>query len=329
MADEQDHGSVVNSLTKPKGVIWAAPVILGAALLIGLATGGDTFAARDVASGKGDAVVPQTQQAGKTALGGGDVVAGSKQDGLANGAVQSPVKVAAAAAASSTSTSFSDKQRDEIGTIVREYLLKNPKLLEEVSAELTKIREKEKAEQRDLVLVKEKSSIFRSPYDFVLGNPKGDITVVEYFDYNCGWCKRALNEVTKLTESDPNVRVVLKEFPIFGEDSDFAARAALASIKQNKYWEFHVALMKAKRVTKSNTMGIAKSVGIDVAALEKEMEDPKYAEAISENGRIAQALGMQGTPGFIIDTKVNYGYVPAAGLKQMLAEVREKGCKIC
>jgi len=328
MTNEQDRGSVLTGLTKPKGVLWAAPVILGAGLLIGVATGGDTFAARDSGSYGAAPLVPSKLAAASKA--GTEAAAEKPQDQgvLVNEATKVPIRLAAANAPKSASR-FSAAQREEIGTVVREYLLKNPQVLEEVSQELAKIREKEKEVQRDRVLISEKTSIFQSPHDYVLGNPKGDITVVEYFDYNCGWCKRALTEVVKLTQSDPKIRVVMKEFPIFGEDSEFAARAALASISQNKYWDFHLALMKAKRVTKANTLTIAAGVGIDVAALEKEMNDPKYAQAIQENGRVAQALGMQGTPGFIIDNRVNYGYLPADGLKQIVADVRKTGCKVC
>ena len=218
-----------------------------------------------------------------------------------------------------------------MGLAANRVLIVSPvaEVLEEVSEALKGLREKEQQEKQGKLLVSEKNSIFRSPHDYVLGNPKGDITVVEYFDYNCGWCKRALNEVSKLTAADKNVRIVMKEFPIFGEHSTFAAKAALASLKQNKYWEFHNALMKAERVTTKNTFEIAKSVGIDVEALKEEMKKPQYDKAIEENSRIAQALGMQGTPGFIVDSRVNYGYVPADGLQQMLSEIRKEGCKVC
>ena len=103
----------------------------------------------------------------------------------------------------------------------------------------------------------------------------------------------------------------------------------MASMKQGKYWEYHSALMKTRKVTAKNALDIAKSVGIDVDALKKEMEKPAYERAIEENTRIAQLLGMQGTPAFIVDDKVNFGYVPVSGLQEMLAEVRSKGCKIC
>lgn len=319
MAHQPEASSFLQSLTRPKGVLLAVPVILGAALVLSTIGGGDTSIARDggdqlaAAAGK---LPPSATQ---------NPVVGEKESVADRSA---PIRLAAADKPKEGGA-FSAAQREQIGQIVREYLLQNPEVLVEVSAELDRRRKAEEAGKQAKVLISEKKSIFRSPHDFVLGNPNGDITVVEYFDYNCGWCKRALDEVNKLTKQDKNVRVVMKEFPIFGEHSTFAAKAALASIKQNKYWEFHTALMRAERVTTSNTLDIAKRVGIDVEALKKEMANPVYDQAIAENSRIAQALGMQGTPGFIVDTRVNFGYVPADGLKQMLTEIRKEGCKVC
>lgn len=323
MVHQTEPSSFLNSLSKPKGVLVVAPVIVGAALLLNVVLSGDSSVARDTQN------APQTAVAsGKTDSTPRDLAAALVAESKETGPKEAPIRLAAADSPSKNA-SFSPAQREAIGKIVREYLLQNPEVLVEVSAELDRRRKAEEAGKQAEVLVSEKKSIFRSPHDYVLGNPDGDITVVEYFDYNCGWCKRALDEVTKLTEQDKNVRVVMKEFPIFGEHSTFAAKAALASIKQNKYWEFHTALMRAKQVTTDNTMQIAKSVGIDVAALEKEMQNPVYDKAIAENSRIAQALGMQGTPGFIVDSRVNFGYVPASGLREMLADIRKEGCKVC
>jgi len=232
-------------------------------------------------------------------------------------------------AADGKSRLFSAEQQKEIGRLVREYLLANPEVLVEVSAELEKRRKVEEEAARGQVLSEQKDRIFRSPHDFTLGDENGKITVVEFFDYNCGWCKRALTEINKFTEKDPNVRVVMKEFPIFGENSQFAAKAALAAKKQGKYWEFHQALMQQRQVTRENTLDIAKSVGIDVEALKREMENPLYDRVIAENTEIAQSLGMQGTPGFIVDSRVNYGYLPANELHEIVADIRKEGCKIC
>ena len=324
MPHQTEPNSFLKSLSKPKGVLMAAPVIVGVALLANVLVGGDSSVARDTAEDLASTAVVSAQSDSTPQ----DLAAALAVEKSETGSEGAPIRLAAADTPTKNA-SFSKAQREEIGKIVREYLLQNPEVLVEVSAELDKRRKAEEANKQAQVLLSEKKSIFRSPHDYVLGNPDGDITVVEYFDYNCGWCKRALTEVTKLTEQDKNVRVVMKEFPIFGEHSTFAAKAALASIKQNKYWEFHTALMRAKQVTTDNTMQIAKSVGIDVAALEKEMQNPVYDKAIAENSRIAQALGMQGTPGFIVDSRVNFGYVPASGLRDMLADIRKEGCKVC
>jgi protein-disulfide isomerase len=232
-------------------------------------------------------------------------------------------------AAGKAKSSFSDEQKAEIGIIVRDYLLSHPEVLVEVSQELEKRRKADEEAARSKVLISQKEGIFRSPHDFVLGDKNAKITIVEFFDYNCGWCKRALGEITKLMAKDPSVRFVMKEYPIFGENSAFAAKAALASQKQGKYWEFHQALMKQRQVTKENTLEVAKSVGIDVATLKLEMENPLYDQVLAENTQIAHGLGMQGTPGFIVDSKVNYGYLPAAELSALVAEIRKEGCKIC
>jgi protein-disulfide isomerase len=313
MANDQPGGLSMLGLTKPKGVLLAVPFFIGMGLLISAFTGADRS---------------MTSEATSTDK---ELVRSSEAMRLPNlaGKTDKPAYLQLAAADKPADGKFSADQEKQIGEIVRRYLLENPEVLVEVSAELEKRRKEEQEGNQAQVLVDEKKSIFRSPHDFVLGNPDGDITLVEYFDYNCGWCKRALTEVNKLISEDKRVRVVMKEFPIFGEDSTFAAKAALASIKQNKYWEFHTAMMQARKVTTSNTLEIAKNVGIDVKALEEEMKNPVYDQAIEENSRVAQALGMQGTPGFIVDSKVNFGYVPVDGLKKMLSEVRKEGCKIC
>lgn len=315
MALDAEPRSLLYTMTKPKGVLLAASIIFGAALAFTLLAGGDPSVARDQPIEPADKSTATSPPAA------------TLPNNAANPA--GPKIQLATADKPASTTAFSETQRTEIGKIVREYLIANPEVLVEVSAELERRRKQEQEGKTAKLLRDEKKSIFRSPHDFVLGNPDGDVTIVEYFDYNCGWCKRALDEVNALTAKDKNVRVVMKEFPIFGEDSTFAAKAALASMPQGKYWAFHTAMMKAKRVTTQNTMDIAKSVGIDVAELKKEMAKPKYDQAIEENSRIAQALGMQGTPAFIVDDKVNFGYVPVDGLSGMLADVRKQGCKIC
>jgi protein-disulfide isomerase len=227
-------------------------------------------------------------------------------------------------------SAFTAQQKQEIETIVRDYLLRNPELLMEIGEELEKRQAIAQAAEHQKIIVEKKASIFAAPTDFVLGNPNGDITVVEFFDYNCSWCKRAVNELSQLTRSDPRIRIVFKEFPIFGEDSAFAAKAAMASMKQNKYWEFHVALMKERgQVTKETVFRVAEKTGLDVAKLKAEMANPAYETALKETEATAAALGIKGTPGFIVDTRVNVGFLPADGLRELVADVRKTGCQVC
>jgi protein-disulfide isomerase len=230
---------------------------------------------------------------------------------------------------SAQAAGLSPAQVEAVRGIIKDYLINNPEILVEVSRELESRQQVKQADDHKRLIVEHKAKIFSSPGDFVLGNPKGDITVVEFFDYNCGWCKRAVDDVVKLTEADPRVRVVMKEFPIFGEHSTYAAKAAMASIKQGKYWDFHMALMREKQVTKDNVMAIAQRVGLDVAKLKADMEDPAFDAALKDTHNIAEALAIQGTPGFIVDAKVNVGYVPVDGLKQMVGEARQNGCQVC
>jgi len=224
---------------------------------------------------------------------------------------------------------FSADQKQAIERIVRDYLVNNPEVLLEVGRELEKRQAEMQVAEHKRIIVENKDKIFASPADFVMGNPNGDITVVEFFDYNCPWCKRAVGELTKLIESDSNVKVVLKEFPIFGENSTFTAKVAMASRVQGKYLDFHMALMKERQVTKDNVFQIAEKVGLDVDKLKADMDKPEFDAAIKQNSAIAQALGIEGTPGYVVDAKVNVGYLALDGLHQMIGAARKEGCQVC
>jgi protein-disulfide isomerase len=240
-----------------------------------------------------------------------------------------PAPGPAAASARDETTPFTPQQKQAIERIVRDYLIQNPEIMVEASKELEKRQTALQTEEHRRIIFEKKTSIFKARSDFVMGNPSGDITVVEFFDYNCGWCKRAVDEMTKLAKADSKVRIVFKELPIFGENSTFAAKAAMASINQGKYWDFHRALMKERQVTKDNVFKIAEKVGLNVARLKEDMANPAYDAVLKENAEVAQSLGIEGTPGFIIDAKVNVGFVPADRLKEMIADIRNAGCQVC
>lgn len=257
-------------------------------------------------------------------------------DGLERSAAGPTAALAQGAApgsAGSTAASagaFSPDQVKALQGIIKDYLLANPEILAEVSHALERKQAAEQQARAEQFLAANKAKVFTSGTDFVLGNPKGDITVVEFFDYNCGWCKRAVDDIVKLTKADPRVRVVMKEYPIFGgPPSVTAAKAAMAAMKQNKYWEFHTALMREKQVTEQNVFTVAQRVGLDVGRLKADMADKRLDGIIQQNIELGQGLGMEGTPAFLIDSRINVGYVPADGMQKMIAEIRKSGCKMC
>jgi protein-disulfide isomerase len=224
---------------------------------------------------------------------------------------------------------FSPEQREELGGIIRDYLIQNPEVLREVIQAL-ETKEKEAGAAAAMAAISERGDeIYRNDDDLVAGNPDGSVTMAEFFDYNCGYCKRAMSDVLALIESDKDLKVVFKEWPILGEGSRFAARAALASRRQDKYWEFHVALMETRSVTEATTLEVAERIGLDVEQLKADMEAPEVAAVIDRNMRLASALGIQGTPAFFIDDQFIPGAVGYDALSKLIAEVRDEGCTVC
>jgi len=226
---------------------------------------------------------------------------------------------------------FNADQRKEMGEIVRDYLMANPEVLRDAFRELERKTALAKAAGEKAAIASMAGDIFRSPGDHVVGNPDGDVTVVEFMDYNCPFCKKALADVEKMLEKDKNLRVVMKEFPILGESSIFASRAAIASRAQGKYWEFHLALMRKRgSATEASVFRAAKKVGLDVARLKKDMDSPEVTAIIDRNYAIAQALNINGTPAFIVADNILAGAVGFEALSNTVATVRKNGgCSFC
>ncbi len=225
---------------------------------------------------------------------------------------------------------MNDAQKQEMGDFIRSYLLEHPEILREMADKLEAKDQEAETLARTKGLAEQKQLIFSHAGDAVVGNPKGDVTIVEFMDYNCGWCKRSVGEVQALLEKDKNLKVVFKEFPIFGPHSEFAAKAALASIKQGKYWELHQALFANEgQVTDEVVMNIATELGLDVNKLAEDMKDQKVLDTVSENYDLAKTLKLNGTPAFIIDDQVYPGYLPLDQLQAAIADVRSNGCKLC
>ncbi len=218
--------------------------------------------------------------------------------------------------------SFSPDQRGEIEKIVREYLLNNPQILQEVMSELEKRQALADAEKHRKAVKEHGPLIFDSPRQVTLGNPKGDVTMVELFDYNCGYCKRAMSDMMDLLKNDPNLRIVLKEFPVLGEGSIQAANVAVAVRMQDKtggkkYLEFHQKLLNGRGpADKARALAVAKEVGLDMSRLEKDMASEEIKTTLAESFQIAEAVGLNGTPSYVIGNEVVIGAVGLPALKE-------------
>lgn len=218
---------------------------------------------------------------------------------------------------------FDSAQRRDIERIVHDYLVKHPEVIVEAMQALDEKQASEEKAQQDKVISENRAAIYNDPDAYVAGNPKGDVTVVEFFDYQCGYCKRAFGPLMDTLKKDGNVRLVLKEFPILGPESVVASHAAIASKKQGKYFEFHQALFRHKgELSDDSIMQIAASVGINTAQLKRDMADPKIEKQINRDYELAHALAIKGTPGFIIGGKVNAGALDADEFAAAIKEAR-------
>lgn len=217
----------------------------------------------------------------------------------------------------------------QIIDVVRNYLTENPEILVEMTTELDKRQQEEQETQQKKAISDNADALFRSDKSHAVGNPDGDVTVVEFFDYNCGFCRRAMPDVVKLVDNDDKVKVVFKELPIFGHESEAAAKGALAAAKQDKYFEMHQKLfVEPGKADKEKVLRIANEIGLDVPQLEKDMESPDIQASLDEARDLAQQLGLQGTPLYLIGDRI----IPGAPddlydqLVEKVTEVREKGC---
>jgi protein-disulfide isomerase len=233
--------------------------------------------------------------------------------------------------AAANAAEFTNNQRQEMEAIVRDYLLNHPEILQEMAQTLEQKQKQAEDAQRKDGLIKNADQIFRDKSDHVAGNPKGNVTMVEFFDYNCPWCKKSFPDVMALIDVDKNLKVVLKEFPILGPESEYAAKAAIAAGKQGKYLELHKAMYQHEgRVTTEAVDEIAAGIGLNMDQLKKDMDDPETAKIIARNRELAQALAINGTPAFIIDDKLFPGYLPKDELASAIKDVRAKGpCSLC
>ena len=228
---------------------------------------------------------------------------------------------------------FSASQKAEIGVIVKDYLLANPEVLRDALAELDKRQKNEEAAARQKVVSDQSGLLFSSVNQATLGNPKGNATLVEFFDYNCGYCKRSLDDIARLMKADPNLKVVLKDFPVLGPGSVEAAHVATAlrnQFKTEKFWDFHQKLLGARgQVGKAQALAVAKDLGADMDKLEKDMAAPAIKESIQEVALLADQLNLTGTPSFVIGQDVVVGAIPYDEMKSKVDNVHKCGKVAC
>ena len=224
--------------------------------------------------------------------------------------------------------------------LLRDAIAKNPQILRGAIVDLLKQRAGERSAQqqptqqqpaaahpnRSAEIASNAEALLRSPRQVTLGNPNGDVTIVEFFDYNCGYCKRAAADLDALLTSDGKLRVVLKELPVLGPGSTEAAQVGAALRMQDpsgqRYYDFHKRLMAERRVDRTIAIAAAKDAGADMPQLERDLQSPEIAATLEESSRLARALGITGTPSYVIGSKVVAGARGADTLRALIRETR-------
>jgi len=263
------------------------------------------------------------------------LVAGERQDLPRAGNTVRLAQAAPAPAApdAATAGAFDAKQKAAIEAIIKSYLLEHPEVMLEVQTALEEKMEKIQAEKMKVALSANASEIFRDPAAPVAGNPTGDIPVVEFFDYNCGYCKRAFSDVSKLVDDDKKIKLILRELPILSKGSEEASRVALAARKQGKYWEVHRALITLRGEANEQTaLRTAEKLGLDMARLKADMASQEVTAEIERVRELARKMGIQGTPHFLVGDRAIAG-APGDLREQIeshVVELRKSGgCPVC
>ncbi|ULA61851.1 MAG: Thioredoxin domain-containing protein [Nitrospira sp.] len=214
--------------------------------------------------------------------------------------------------------------RELMERLIEQYIRTHPEVIEQSLQALEAKREAEEKARQKVALAAHQHELLNDARSPVSGNHSGPITLVEFFDYRCGYCKRAAGAVTQLQQEDARVRVIYKDFPILGEVSELAAKAALASQAQGKHQAFHEAMLAFKGdITKESILSLAGEVGLNTAKLEADMRNPEWQTVIDSNRALARTLGISGTPGFIVGTELVPGALDLNGLKELIARGSE------
>lgn len=221
--------------------------------------------------------------------------------------------------------SFTNAQKKELGDIIHQYLLDNPEVIFEAADKARS--NQEEAQQKDFETKRQQYQdfLYNNPDLPSVGSDNPDLTIVEFFDYNCGYCHKALKDVQAILKTDKKVRFVFVDMPILAPTSRTASAWALAAAKQGKYFDFHQAVMEYPGgKTEADLEIIGKKLGLDVDKLKKDAQDPEYQAIMDKNLSVAQDLGIRGTPGFIIGDYLARGYMGQDAMKSVIADTRAK-----
>ncbi len=229
-------------------------------------------------------------------------------------------------------TTFRDEQKKALVEIIKDYLVKNPDIMIDVQNALDEKNQKEQDAKLKSFMAENGKSIFRSPDSSVAGDADGDITVVEFFDFNCGYCKRGLPEVQKLVQDDKKVSFVFKELTILSKGSEEAARVDLAAKRKGKYWQFHQAMLGSKGIAnEASALKTAEALGLDMPKLKADMASDAVKTELADMTALAKKIGINGTPHFLVGDKS----IPGAPedlhdqLETLVTEFRKNGCTTC
>lgn len=218
-----------------------------------------------------------------------------------------------------------------LNPMIEEFLMSDPKVLQRVSTALETALKAEERERGQAAIAQYQDAIFNDEDGIVIGNPNGDVTLVEFYDYNCGYCRAAVPDMAQLIADDPNLRIVLKEFPILSNESIDAARVAvLVSQTDADYWTFHQTLYSGRgQANKESALAAAAELGLPRVDLELRMSEDHVTQTIQKSFEIAQALGITGTPTYIVGNEIIRGAVGVDTLREVIADMRECGQAQC
>lgn len=243
------------------------------------------------------------------------------------------VSLAVVSAPPARAQEFTDKQKAAIGDLIRDYLMKNPDVIQEALVELDRRQKEQERVAIQSAISDLQPLLTGAEKNIVVGNPSGDVTIVEFTDYNCPYCRRSVSDLRDLIKADPKLRVVIRDFPLQGQDSIEAAQVSIAAknqLKADKWWDFHVKLMESKsRVGKAQALAAAKEAGADMVRLAKDMDGPEIQNRLQDTMRMADMLKLSGTPAYVIGSEIVFGAVGTEQLRSTVVAMRQCGKAVC